>query len=67
MTNTAMAVTMDGKGNITVAIAGSNEDVIDMFADTYRQITEELQLSVDDLFTMVKAIIAANKAVQTID
>lgn len=56
--------TVDSNGKVTVATSGDNESIIDAFAETFHQIAAGLKMSDDDLFTMTKSIIAANKAEQ---
>lgn len=65
MGGTTILTTVDSNGKVTVATSGDNESIIDAFAETFHQIAEGLKMSDDDLFIMIKAIIAANKAEQS--
>lgn len=63
MNGTAILATMGSNGKVTVATSGDNESIIDALAETFHQIATALQMSDDDLFTMLNVIIAANNAV----
>lgn len=65
MGGTTILTTVENNGKVTVATSGDNESIIDAFAETFRQIAAGLKMSDDDLFTMIKAIIAANMAEQS--
>ena len=63
MNGTAILATMDSNGKVTVATSGDNESIIDMLAEISRQIATGLGMSEDDLFTMLRAVVAANNAI----
>ena len=64
MNGTTILTTVDSNGKVTVATSGDNEGIVDALAGTFHQVATGLEMADDDLFTMIKAIIAANNAEQ---